>query len=373
MLQLLGPSTGGIRLHVAELSRRLPDLGWRVSVAGPAGVMDGLLPAQERLDVPPAWVLPAFRRSARRLEELCDGIDVLHVHGSKAMRVAMLARRRPPTVLTVHNLVDGTQPGPLVPVLRRLERRVVRAADELIVINDEMERRFTGTVAPGRVSFVLPASPPRVPGEAPDAVRRRLGVAPDAPLVVVVARHHRQKNLGMFLEAVHLARRDLPALRAVLVGDGPERAALEARADRLGLRDVVVFAGQRPNPADEMCAADVVALSSDWEGSALVVAECLRLGRPLVTTAVGTVTRLLRDREHARVTPIGDPQAFAAALVETLRDRDGALAMGVAGSALAATTFDPDVLVGLVERVYRRAVEDNRRQPHRGRATPVHP
>ncbi len=361
MLQLLGPSTGGIRLHVAELANRLPAMGWQVSVAAPTGVMDLLVPVSEHVEVPPFLHPAAFRRAARRLEECLDGVDVLHVHGSKAMRVATLVRHRPPVVLTVHNLVSGTQSRALVPVMGRIERRLVARADQLIVINDEMRRQFDGVVPAERMSFVLPAAPVRAPEEAPDAVRRRLGVAPDAPMVVVVARHHRQKNLRMFLDAVDLARQQVPALRAVLVGDGPERSALEAHADRLGLREVVVFAGQRPNPADEMRAADVVALSSDWEGSALVVAECLRLGRPLVTTAVGTVTQLLRDGEHARITPIGDPEQFAAALVEVLHDRGRASAMGAVGAELAARVFDPDALVGLVEGVYRRALEVTRR------------
>ena len=99
-----------------------------------------------------------------------------------------------------------------------------------------------------------------------------------------------------------------------MVGDGPERRALEAERDRLGLAASVIIAGHRPNPVDEMNAADVVALSSRWEGSPLAVAECLSLGRPLVTTAVGTVTRHLTDGVDARVVPVGDQHVFGRAL-----------------------------------------------------------
>lgn len=360
VLQLLGPSSGGIRLHVAELADRLPALGWDTSVMGPPRVMDGLLEgragAPHEVVVPPFWKLPAFRPAAERVRQVARHHDVLHVHGLKAMRVASLIDDRPPTVLTVHNLVGGTQPRPLRPLLARLERAVVRDVDHLVVINDEMRERFADVVPPERTSFVLPASPRRTVGRSREEVRAGYGVADDAPLVVVVARHHRQKNLRMFLDAMAQVRRSVPEVRAVMVGDGPERAAIERHRDALGLRDVVVIAGQRPNPADEMHAADVVALSSDWEGSPLVVAECLQLGRPLVCTAVGTVTSLLTDGEHARITPVGDAGRFADALVEVLHDRQLAHRLGEHGAELAATIFEPGRLVAQVAEVYARVL-----------------
>jgi glycosyltransferase involved in cell wall biosynthesis len=160
----------------------------------------------------------------------------------------------------------------------------------------------------------------------------------------------------MFLAAMALVRRRLPDARAVMVGDGPERAAVEAERHRLGLDDAVVIAGHRPNPIDEMSAADVVALSSIWEGSPLAVAECLSIGAPLVTTAVGTVTRHLVDGESARIVPVGDAAAFADALVELLRSPERRAAIGAAGRAVAARTFDPDALTDAVVRVYRAAI-----------------
>ena len=148
-----------------------------------------------------------------------------------------------------------------------------------------------------------------------------------------------------------------PDVRALMVGDGPEREAIERRRDELGLSATVVVAGTRPNPADEMCAADVVALSSDWEGSPLVVAECLALGRPLVTTDVGTVGRHLVDGVTARVVPVGDAAAFAAAIVDLIEHPDRAAELAAAGRRVAATTFDPDALTAAVAAVYRRVVD----------------
>jgi glycosyltransferase involved in cell wall biosynthesis len=237
-----------------------------------------------------------------------------------------------------------------------VERSIVRRVDHVIVISPEIGERVEHLQPADRRHDVLPVSPRRRPTTSAREVRDSYGIDQAAPLVVIVARHHTQKDLPMFLAAMALVRRQLPDARAVMVGDGPERAAVEAERHRLGLDDAVVIAGHRPNPIDEMSAADVVALSSIWEGSPLAVAECLSIGAPLVTTAVGTVTRHLVDGESARIVPVGDAAAFADALVELLRSPERRAAIGAAGRAVAARTFDPDALTDAVVRVYRAAI-----------------
>jgi glycosyltransferase involved in cell wall biosynthesis len=356
VLQLLGPSTGGIRAHVAELARRLPDHGWQASVVGSHDVMAGIGPQAGDVEVPTMWNVPAYRPARRRLAELVEGHDVLHVHGLKAAMVAVGLDDRPPMVLTVHNLVSGTQSRAMRPVLERLESSLVRRADHLIVISDEIEERFADVIDADRRTFVLPVSPARTVGLGRDEVRREHGIEPTAPLVTIVARHHRQKNLTMFLDAVAIALPSTPGLRALMVGDGPERAELERHRSSLGLDEVVVMTGHRPNPVDEMHAADVVALTSDWEGSPLVVAECLAVGRPLVATAVGTVTRHLADGVSARITPVGAAPQLASALVELLSDPARAASIAAAGRVVGATVFDPVALTGSVVQVYDRVL-----------------
>jgi glycosyltransferase involved in cell wall biosynthesis len=356
VLELLGPSTGGIRAHVAELSRRLAGRGWHVVVAGPDGVMAGVGGQGAVVPVPSGWNPRHLRAARARLRALLapTPFDVLHAHGLKAAFVALGVRPRPPVVLTVHNLVSGTTAGLSAGVLGRVERSILRRVDHVVVISDEIARHLTGLVPADRQTFVLPVSPRRQPTRPAAEVRAEYGIEPDQPFVVVVARHHPQKDLGMFLRAMSRVRVEVPRVRAVMVGDGPDRALLEAERDRLRLADVVTFAGHRPNPADEMQAADVVALSSRWEGSPLVVAECLTLGRPLVTTAVGTVVRHLTDGRDARIVPVGDDEAFAAALIDLLTHPDRAAAIGAAGRAVAASTFDPERLVEAIEQVYRQ-------------------
>ncbi|MGE0141136.1 MAG: glycosyltransferase family 4 protein [Ilumatobacteraceae bacterium] len=362
VVELLGPSTGGIRAHVGELTRRLGTGAWRVSVVGPVGVMADAGRQDGVVDVPSGWNPLAVVRARRQLEThlRSSPADVLHAHGSKAALVALLVRRdarRPPIVVTVHNLVAGTQRGVAARVLSVVERALLRRVDHVVVISDEIAEHVRGVVPPERLTFVLPVAPPRTVGRRRHDVREGYGIDEAAPLVVIVARHHPQKDLPMFLRAFARVVAALPDARAIVVGDGPERSRIEAERRRLGLERSVVIAGFRPNPVDEMHAADVVALSSRWEGSPLAVVECLSLGRPLVTTAVGTVTRHLTDGVDARIVPVGDDAAFAAALVDLLSDPERSRVLGRAAGQLAGELFDPDRLASGVADVYRRVIE----------------
>jgi glycosyltransferase involved in cell wall biosynthesis len=290
----------------------------------------------------------------------------VHAHGLKAALVVLTLRRRrrPAMVLTVHNLVTGTRHGVAARALSIVERGIIRRVDHVVVISDEIEQRLRGLVSDDHRTFVLPVSPQRLVGRTRHDVRAEYGIADDAPMAVIVARHHLQKDLPMFLRAFAIVVAELPTARAVMAGDGPERRALETERDRLGLSASVVIAGHRPNPVDEMAAADVVALSSRWEGSPLVIAECLSLGRPLVTTAVGTVVRHLTDGVDARVVAVGDHRAFGRALVEVLRDPAAAATMGEQGRRVAVTTFDPEHLIDGIEAVYRQSVREVLHQHH---------
>ncbi len=364
VLQLLGPSTGGIRVHVGELTRRLVADGWTVGVAGPAGVMDVIGWQDSVVEVPTRWHPRAWRNARRQLRALFDTagqdaspspepVDVVHVHGIRAGLVATSLRNRPPLVLTLHNLAAGTRSGVRARVAGRIERRVIARVDHVIVISDEIGRSVDGLVNRQQQTFVLPVSPLRTVAIPADQVRRSYGIDSGAPLVVVVARLHPQKDLSMFLRAFARVHDVIPAARAVIVGDGPQRSALTAERDALGLVEVVTFAGFRPNPVDEMNAADVVALSSRWEGSPLAVAECLSIGTPLVATAVGGVVGQLTDGVEARVVAIGDDQAFATAITHLLTHPEQARQMGRAGHALGAERFDPDRSTRAVEAVYQ--------------------
>jgi glycosyltransferase involved in cell wall biosynthesis len=343
VLHLLGPSTGGIRRHVAALADGLPAYGWQVTVAGPAGVMAGAGPQHHVVAVPFGWP---------QLARVAQGVDLVHAHGLKAGWLASTMRGGPPVVVTVHNVVLDEVHGRAAFVLRRLERMLPRRVDRVIAVSDDIAKRLR---APD-VAVIPPAGPPPVPQRPVVEVRRALGVGPDELLVVSVARLHPQKDLPTLLEAVALLGRRVP-VRLALVGEGPEEVALRAKVAALGLERTVVFTGPRPNAADELAAADVVAISSRWESGPLVLVEAMLLGRPVVTTPVGLATDLVVDGETAMLVPVGDAEAMAAALRTLSHDRARTEAIGAAGRARATTRYGSEALVSRVADVYRAMLQ----------------
>lgn len=347
---MLGPSTGGIRRHVVELSGRLAERDWTIEVAGPRGVLDGLGTLDHVVAVPDRPTPSAVRSARRSLAAAAVGVDLVHAHGLKAGWLAASLRRRPPLVVTAHNVVLPTSAGSAL--LARLEAALPSRCDALVVVSGEMARRLSGVDGAGRISVVAPVAPAPRPVAAVADVRASLGVAPAQPLVMSVGRLHPQKDHAGLLRAVSLLVEAYPDVRVAIVGSGPAGDEVAREVERLGLGRTVVLAGARPG-ADVIAAADVVTLSSRWEGWPLVVAEAMQLGRPLVATAVGGIPEMIVDGETGWLVPPGVPSALASALSEALGDREEAGRRAWAAEADFRRRFAPGALVEAVEHVYR--------------------
>lgn len=347
VLQLLGPSTGGIRRHVAYLTEVLRSDGWSVDVAGPSGVLDDL---DHVVPVPGGVDLRALRRSRRALHDLLPDYDLVHAHGLKAGWTASLSRRVGlPLVVSVHNLVLDEAAGRSAPVLRRLEAMLPARAHRTIAISGEVARRFDGVDGAERIVVIPPAGPPPAPTREPAEVRADLGVPPTADLVVTAARLHPQKDLDLLLDAAAIAAERRPALRWIVFGEGPLHDRLEADVTRRGLADVVHLAGARPDVDAELAAADVVAVTSRWESGPLVVLEALALGRPIVSTRVGLVPDAVHP-PNGHVVDVGDAPGFAEALVDLLETGPQP------SSATGADELRPDALARRVGDTYREVL-----------------
>lgn len=351
VLLLLGPSTGGIRAHVGALAAGLDERGWEVATAGPSGVLDGIRRLDHVVPVPADLAPGQVLRGRRALRRVASGYDLVHAHGLKAGWVAVLSTMELPLVVSVHNLVLDDVAGRAAPLLRGLEAGLIGRADAAIAISGEVARRFTGVRGAGRTTTVPPLGPAPVVRQDRDVVRAALGVPEGGRLVVTAARLHPQKGLTDLVDAADILRRRVPGLRWVVLGDGPQRGELEELVAVRGLGEVVVLAGSRPSVADELAAADAVAVTSRWESGPLVVLEALALGRPVVATAVGLVPDVVGPAT-GRVVPVGDPEAMAGGLVEVLaepRER--------AGGRTGVDRYGPDRLVPPIEAVYREVLE----------------
>ncbi len=213
-------------------------------------------------------------------------------------------------------------------VLQRQLLRAVASFDTVITMGRSAVRFFRRQRV--RTRFHV------VPGGI-DAVHYRPADETPVTDLVLVGRLAEIKRIDVFLQAVAIASHNLPGLTATVVGDGELRDSLREMARRLGLQDRVSFVGQQPGASDWLRRARVFVLTSDSEGLALSMMEAMACGLPVIVSNVGDLPDLVRDGVNGFLVPRRAADAFAARIVDLLRDpaRCRALAAQARRSALA--------------------------------------
>ena len=162
--------------------------------------------------------------------------------------------------------------------------------------------------------------------------------------VVFVGRLDPVKGVPLLLEAFARARATHPEARLTIVGDGPARAALEARAQALGLGAAVAFLGYRAQDevAGILAEVDMLVLPSFAEGLPVVLMEALASRIPVIASQVAGVPELVQDGVSGFVVPPGDLDTLTDRLCRLLADPALCARMGEAGRATVEAAFDID-------------------------------
>jgi glycosyltransferase involved in cell wall biosynthesis len=174
----------------------------------------------------------------------------------------------------------------------------------------------------------------------------------DQPLLMAVGSLDPRRGYGTLLDAARLWRGLDPMPLVVIAGEGRERGALQRRIEAEDLP--VRLIGRRDDIADLLSAADVALLTSRWEARSVLAQEALRLGVPLVATAVGGVPELVG--EAAELVPYGDAAALGEAVARLLGDAGRREELAAAGRAQAGTWPTEDDTIAQVLSVYDEVV-----------------
>src|SRR5207245_8094659 len=202
---------------------------------------------------------------------------------------------------------------------------------------------------------ILPSGVPpaelraRAPARA--VARARLGLPRDAFVVAGLGRFVPVKGFDLLVAALPALAAAVPSARVVLVGDGPERTALEAQATGLGVRERLLVTGAASDVAVGLAAADALAAPSRNEGMGRALVEAMALGLPVVGTEVGGIPAVVADGETGRLVPPGDAAALAAALIELGRGAALRAKLG-AGAAARGEASPTDVAHGALAAGY---------------------
>jgi glycosyltransferase involved in cell wall biosynthesis len=187
--------------------------------------------------------------------------------------------------------------------------------------------------------------------QAAARLRRELGIAPTAPLVGTVAALRPEKNHRMFVEVGQSVLQQYPHSHFVIVGDGPERAAIEEACRNRDVIDRVHLLGTRHDTDQILPAFDLFLLTSDNEASPVSILEALACEVPVVSTDVGSISETVVENETGSLVPVRDAAAMTAAVCRLLGDPAARRAWGQAGRQRVVATASLQAMVEGYERL----------------------
>jgi glycosyltransferase involved in cell wall biosynthesis len=286
-----------------------------------------------------------------------ERFDVLHAHmfGSNVWGTLFGRLCRVPVVIAQEQTwsYEGE------PLRKFLDGRFVgRLATRFVAVSmRDRDRMISVEKVPPRKVVVIPnAYIPRSDDGVVD-LRAELGIPAGVPVVASVAVFRPQKALDVLVDAFALLVEAIPDAHLLLVGGGKCKPAVEEQVERLGLTEQVHMPGRREDVASVWAAADLAAMSSDFEGTPLAAIEALEHGVPLVATDVGGLPDIIGDGKGGVLVPPRDPAALAHALEDLLRDSGKRARLAQAGRARAAE-FGIDVIAERFADLYEQLLRD---------------
>ncbi|MEO7387065.1 MAG: glycosyltransferase family 4 protein [Gammaproteobacteria bacterium] len=370
ILLVLESAGGGAARHVLDLARGLLALGHVVHLAWSPLRAEPQFPAALGMPGLTTHAVPMTRgpglrdvTAVRAVRVLLrhQRFDIIHGHSSKAGALARLAALGSgvTAVYTPHALVTFD------PSLGRAARAAYGLAERMLaglgarvicVSVEERAHALTLGIPPSRLAVVPNGIGPLALADRTGA-RLALGIPDAAVCVGFVGRLSAQKAVLRLVDAFALAcPSGASDARLALVGDGPERVALQHRAEALGIADRVVFAGHGDGPA-LMAGFDVFVLPSRYEGFPYVLLEAGQRSLPIITTAVGGASTVVHPGENGCILDATAPvtESLADALRKLVADRTGREEMGRRSAGIVAT-LTVEAMVRQTVEVYRDAL-----------------
>jgi len=336
---------GGER-QVSLLTRGLAREGLDQCIAAPTGSPLALRTAAEGIDQ-----LPLHHRRALHPRNLLRVVRwlrrnpgaIVHAHTSPTLSLTAVARRLAQTTGVVHTRRVA------FPVRRSSKYRT--AADIYVAISRAVGNGLLGAgLDPDRL-WIIPSAVDLGPLDIATPTSELPALA--GPVVGCVAAMTAEKGLGTLLEAWFAVKEALPEARLVLVGDGPDRSALDMSSRELPPGSIV-FAGQRDDVPAWLKSFDVYVQPSLAEGLGTSVLDAMACHLPVVASRAGGLPEAVADGETGILVAVGDAVALTDAILGLLADRRRAEAMGKAGRARVERHFTVEAMVEGYLEVYRR-------------------
>lgn len=335
-----------------------------------------LLPRARALGIP-VHVIPSLRRDMHPLYDLRalarlwglmrKRLPVLvHAHTSKGGflgRLAAVLAGIGPRIYTPHGtILSGYFTGPAQRFYTSLERMAARWTDTIVGLNRlETEAYLEAGIGRPEQHIQIPNGIPlgrfgRLSREERASKRDAAGIAPEEVVLITVGRLVPVKDHRTLIEGLHHLAGDPAPWRLWIVGEGPERPALEGLVAESGMAGRIEFLGQREDVPDLLGQSDLFLLTSLNEGFGLVLVEAMASGLPVVATDVGGIPEVVTAEETGVLVPPSDPERVAGAVRRLLRDPELRNRMGNAGEARTRALFGVDRMIERTVALYRELI-----------------
>lgn len=184
------------------------------------------------------------------------------------------------------------------------------------------------------------------------ALRKELGISPDAKLLITVAVLRELKGIQFMIRALPAILSSSPEVYYLVVGSGSYQDALEREVDQVGVKDRVIFAGQRGNIPQLLAASDLFILPTLTDALPTVLAEAMAARLPIVASSVGGVPEMVIDGQNGILVNPSDPQALSGACVSLLSNSEKRNMFGASGWQIVNNKFNSEGQVEQLKALY---------------------
>jgi glycosyltransferase involved in cell wall biosynthesis len=290
-------------------------------------------------------------RAVRQIEECIqeDGIELLHTHGYKADLYGYVSARRSgkPIVATCHNWVGGTA---ALGIYNHLDRMALKRFQGLAAVSDSVAQRLLDSgVPPKKIRTIANGIDVQTFERANPLPMLNFE---KSKVVGMVARLDLQKGFEYLLRAARELCRTLPGLKVVIVGEGPDRKAIEDMIQRFGLQANVILAGQHSDMPGIYAAMDVFVLPSLNEGLPMTILEAMAASKPVIATRVGAIPKVIKDGHTGLLVDPGDVDGLRNALARLLTDSNLCHSIGAAANDWVSRTYTAEAMALKYHQMY---------------------
>lgn len=372
------PQVNGVSVSLQMISEGLKKRGHQVTIFAPKfpGYKDNepnvmRLPSLKYLNNPPIYVaVLGTPRSTWKLTR--EHFDVLHAHSPLSVGLLgylMASTKRLPLIYTYHtSITDYTHYVKFIggtSLMNRAAAWFSKAStdlgDQIIVPSPKFYRLLLNqkvkqpiTVIPNGIDLSMFKS-----AKNPGALRNRLGLGPDAPILLTVGRMDPEKRLEFIVEAFDLIADRVPDAHLVFAGDGSSRKSVEDKANTTRARDRIHFLGMvnRADLPDVFHDATVFLSASTTEVHPISVIEAIASGLPFVAVQDEAFEGMLEDGQNGYTVPL-DVKKYADTLANLLPDRERLQRFGGHSAALSEK-YSIETQVKSLEKLYMEAILQN--------------